>query len=67
MTQSTPYQLGRHHGLRSMPMYKFFTPEGCWEDTQYRQGYIDGSFATQKDIENAERARLSRLRTTTGT
>jgi hypothetical protein len=32
-------------------MYKFFTPEGCWEDRQYRQGYIDGAVALQNDIE----------------
>lgn len=57
------YELGRHHGMRSQPMYKSFTPDGCWEDTQYRQGYIDGSYQTQKDIENDQRNRLARLRT----
>lgn len=64
MTQSVAYELGRHHGLRGQPMCKFFTPAGCWEDTQYRQGYIDGSVALQKDIENDKRSRSSRLRTT---
>jgi hypothetical protein len=61
MTQSVAYELGKHHGLRGQPMYKFFTPVGCWEDTQYRQGYVDGSVALQKDIENDQRKRHRRL------
>jgi hypothetical protein len=31
-------------------MYKFFRPEGCWEDRHYRQGYIDGAVALENDI-----------------
>jgi hypothetical protein len=51
MSKSIAYALGRVHGLRGLPMCTFFTPTGCWEDTQYRQGYIDGSVALQNDIE----------------
>ena len=65
MTHSVAYELGKHQGLRRQPMCKFFTPTGCWEDTQYKQGYIDGSFELQKDIENDQQNRHRRLVRTT--
>lgn len=66
--QTIPYQLGYSHGSRKLPpFYAYFSPEGCFEDKQYRQGYIDGSIFLQRDIErttqHAQRTRLSRLRT----
>ena len=48
---SVSYQLGYAHGSRGQPMYKFFTPEGCWEDTSYRQGYIAGNLDRQLDVQ----------------
>lgn len=59
---TVPYELGHAHGKRGQPLYKFFTPEGCFEDLQYRQGYLDGRVKLQKDIENDQRNRLARLR-----
>jgi len=51
MSESVAYILGRMHGLRSQPMRPFFTPTGCWEAQQYKQGYIDGAVALENDIE----------------
>lgn len=65
--KTIPYKLGWSHGVRKLqPFYTYFTPVGCFEDLQYRQGYIDGCIQLQTDIEQdkqyAERNRLARLR-----
>lgn len=51
MTQSTPYTIGRLHGFRKQPASKMFMPDTSWEAQQYKQGYIDGGVALQRDIE----------------
>ena len=51
MNDNIPYKVGYAHGSRGQPMYKFFSPEGCYEDTQYRQGYIAGNLDRQLDIQ----------------
>ena len=51
MNDNIPYKVGYAHGSRGQPMYKFFSPEGCHEDTQYRQGYIAGNLDRQLDIQ----------------
>lgn len=64
MSKTVPYQLGWSHGVRKLkPFYDYFTPTGCFEDMQYKQGYIDGCVQLQIDIEqdkqNAKRIRPS--------
>ena len=51
MTQSIPYTIGRLHGLRNQPASRMFMNDTSWEAQQYKQGYIDGGVALQRDIE----------------
>lgn len=53
---SIPYRLGWSHGMRKLkPYYDYFTPVGCFEYRQYKQGYIDGRSNLEQDIQNAKR------------
>lgn len=53
---SIAYRLGWSHGMRKLPpFYEYFTPAGCFEDRQYRQGYIDGRCNLEQDIQHAKR------------
>ncbi len=51
MTRTIPYSVGHAHGLRGLPPSKMFTPDTSFEAQQYKQGYIDGGVALQRDIE----------------
>ena len=52
MTRTIAYSVGHAHGLRNLPASKvLFTPDTSFDAQQYRQGYIDGGVALQRDIE----------------
>lgn len=51
MTRTIAYHVGHAHGFRGLPASKMFTPSTSWDAQQYKQGYIDGGVALQRDIE----------------
>lgn len=51
MTRTIAYNVGHAHGLRGLPASKMFQPDTSFDAQQYKQGYIDGGVALQRDIE----------------